>query len=73
MRNLEESQYMNIGLLSPVEIAPNSNLVDFAPNRDMKIDVNVISKSSKFKKLTPKIYKVKQSNMLYSVTNPMVF
>jgi hypothetical protein len=32
-----------------------------------------MSKSSKLKKLSPRIYKVKQSNMLYSVNNPMVF
>jgi len=75
MRNLQESQYNNIGMLSPIELA--TNLVDLsepnAPNKDVKIDVNVVNKSQKFKKLSPKIYKVKQSNMLYSITNPMVF
>ena len=28
---------------------------------------------SKFKKLSPKMYKVKQSNMLYELNNPLVF
>lgn len=78
MRKLQESQYANERLLSPIEIAPNSNLVDLSHpctprENDSRVDVNVVSKSSKFKKLSPKIYKVKQSNMLYSVTNPMVF
>ena len=69
MRNMDGGQYMNSGMLSPIEIAPNTNLVDFAPkaqttthNRSsrIKIDINTTSKSHKFKKLNPKIYKVKQ-------------
>ena len=51
-------------MLVPIEIAPNTNLVDFSakpkPSRDVKIVVNdFTNNASKFKKLSPKIYKVK--------------
>jgi hypothetical protein len=59
---MDGSKYINSGMLNPIEIAPNSNLVDFTPKSQssrIKIDMNSTNKSNKFKKLNPKIYKVK--------------